>query len=164
MLAESSLERYVARAVHSADTAFERLVFLGSLRDFYTGRYIHDGWTQMATPEDIHRVVEGVHQSSFESVLHLTIIELCKQLRFHFRSIKQPELATCNLWLETQPFRILIPSRCSPPMRELFVSNIQTALEVLQRAPQWPDLNEPVALLRPRPAQSPLLRSTAETF
>jgi hypothetical protein len=153
-----SLDHYISRAVRSADTAFERLAFLGSLRDSYNGQYIHEGWAQIASAEEIHRAVGELHQSSFDCVLRLSVIELCKQLRFHFQSSRQPEREISLRWLEAEPFRVLIPQGYQPALRELFISNIQTALAVLQRVPDWRELTGPAALPHPQPDQLPLRR------
>ena len=152
-----SLERYIAQTVCSLDTIFERLVFLASLRDTYTGQYVHEGWLKAASPAEIHQALKKLHQSSFESILDLPLIDLTKELRFHFDSLKQPERETSFLWLEAEPFRGLIPQGYSPVLREIFVSQVRTALEVLSRFPQWPRLKGPVELLRLQPDQSPLL-------
>lgn len=153
-----SLERYIARALGSVNTDFERLVFLGSLRDVYTGHYLHEGWVRVASPDEIHHVLQGVHQLSFDSVLRLSLMDLSKQLRFHFQSVSQPERDTSLLWLESEPFRDLVPQGCSPVARDLFVSQIKTALNVLWQAPDWSELVGPVALPHPLPDQSPLLQ------
>lgn len=152
-----SLERYIAQAVSSVGTDFERLVFLGSLRDAYSGRYLHEGWSRVASAEEIHQVLRGAHQLSFESVLLLSVMDLSKQLRFHFHSLSQCERDASLLWLEAEPFRDLIPRGYSPALRELFVSQVRTALAVLLHTPDWPELAGPVALPRPLPDQSPLL-------
>lgn len=151
-----SLEQYLARAVRSVDTAFDRLVFLGSLRDSYSGRYMHEGWAQVASPDEIDRAVRELHQSSFDCVLHLSLIELCKQLRIHFHAIQQPEREASLQWLESEPFRVLIPQGYTAALRELFISNVQTALAVLLRVPDWTDLSGPMALPPPQPDRLPL--------
>lgn len=152
-----SLERYIAQTLRSMGTDFERLVFLGSLRDAYTGRYLHEGWGRVASAEEIHQVLRGVHQLSFESILLLPLMDLSKQLRFHFQSLNQCERDASLLWLEAEPFRHLIPQGCSPVVRELFISLLRTALAVLLQTPDWSELAGPVALPHPLPDQSPLL-------
>lgn len=151
-----SVERYIAQVVRSVGTDFERLVFLGSLRDAYSGRYLHEGWLRVASPEEIHQVLQGAHQLSFESVLVLSLMDLSKQLRFHFQSLNQSEREASLLWLEAEPFRDLIPRGCSPALRELFVSQVRTALAVLLHTPDWAELAGPAALPRPLPDQSRL--------
>lgn len=135
-----SLKRYIAQAVHSADTPFAALVFLGSLRDAYSGRYLHEGWGQMASAEEIHSVLRETHLSLFNSVLQLPLVDLTKQVRMHFQSLNQLEEKTSIWWMETEPFRDLIPQGCSVVLRELFVSKIRTALEVLCCSPGWSEL------------------------
>jgi len=153
MLGGNFLEQYVARAVRSADTVFQGLVFLGSLRDVYSGRYVHEGWMEIASSAQVCEVVKKAHETSFDNVLHLSIIELCNQLRFHFKSIKQGEEEASLLWLETELFRFLVPPGCPPIAREMFFSNIRTALEVLALVPDWRELTGPVALQHSQPDQ-----------
>jgi hypothetical protein len=152
------LKRYIAQAVRSADTVFESLVFLGSLRDAYTGRYLHEGMGGVASAEEIHDVLREFHRRNFESALRLPIVDLSKELRFHFRKLEQPERETSLLWLEAEPFRDLIPQQCSSVLRELFILQVRTALEVLCRDPDWPELKEPIALPHPQPGQLYLLQ------
>src|SRR5712691_2372048 len=142
-----SLRHYIAQAVHSADTPFAALVFFGSVRDVYSGHYLHEGWGQMASAEEFH------------SVLRLSLIDLSKQLRMHFQSLNQPERETSVWWLEVEPFRDLIPQGCSVVLRELFVSRVKTALEVLCHAPGWSELAVArAASLQRQPDRSPLLQ------
>ena len=154
-----SLKRYIAQALHSADTPFAALVFFGSLRDAYSGHYLHEGWGQMASVEEIHSVLRETHQALFDSVLRLSLIDLSNQLRMHFQSLNQPERETCVRWLEVEPFRDLIPQGCSAVVRELFVSEVKTALEVLCHAPEWSELAvAPAALPQRQLDRSPLLQ------
>ncbi len=153
-----SLKHYIAQAVHSADTPFAALVFFGSLRDAYSGHYLHEGWGQMASPEEIHSVLRETHHSLFDSVLKLSLVDLSKQLRMHFQSLNQPERETSIWWLEVEPFRDLIPQGCSVVLRELYVSQVKTALEVLWHMPDWSDLaGPPAASSQQQLDRSPLL-------
>ena len=154
-----SLKSYITQAVHSADTPLAALVFFGSLRDAYSGHYLHEGWGQMASPEEIHSVLSETHQSLFNSVVRLSLIDLSKQLRMHFQALNQPERETSVRWLEVEPFRDLIPQGCSAVVRELFVSEVKTALEVLCHAPEWSELAvAPAALPQRQLDRSPLLQ------
>lgn len=153
-----SLKHYIAQAVHSADTPFAALIFFGSLRDAYSGRYLHEGWGQMASAEEIHSALHETHQTIFNSVLRLSLADLSRQLRLHFEALNQPERQTSGWWLEVEPFRDLIPQGCSLVLRELFVSKVKTALQVLCYAPAWSDLAAPAALPEQPLDRSPLLQ------
>lgn len=153
-----NLGRYVARALNSAESLFARLVFVGSLRDAYSGRYLHEGWTGIVSADEIHATLRAVHQVAFVAVLRLPLLDLCRELRHHFQSLNQTEAEAVQLWLDVEPFRDLIPQGCSLALRELFVSQIRIALEVLRRAPDWAELSEPIASPPPLPDRSPLLQ------
>ncbi len=153
-----SLRRYVARALNSADSLFARLIFVGSLRDAYSGRYLHEGWSGMSSVDEVHAILCDAHQSAFLAVLRLPLLDLSRELRRHFQSLNQPENETALLWLEIEPFRDLVPQGYLPEWRELFVSQIRIALKVLQRAPDWTELSEPIASPPPPPDQSRLLQ------
>lgn len=152
------LKRYISRAVASADSLFERLVFLGSLRNAYTGRYLHEGWVGLASADEIHSVMRDFHESLFDSVLRLSVIDLGKELRIHFRMLGEPERETALLWLQTEPFRDLVPQACGSLLRQIFLSQVRTALAVLCCAPEWQELAGPVALQPQQLGQSPQLR------
>lgn len=131
-----SLERYVARAIEAAATPFQRLVFVGSLRDSYTGQYLHEGWAGVASPEEVHAILDDIHRRVFRAVLRLPVTDLSKEVRHHFALLNQSERQTSALWLETEPFRDLIPRSCSVGLRHFFVSQMRIALEILCRAPE----------------------------
>jgi hypothetical protein len=141
-----SLQRNLTRAMNSLATPFQRLAFIGSLRDSYTGRYLHEGWTEVASAEGIHAILARAHQEVFVTVLRLPIIHLAGELRYHFRLLQQPEQRTTVTWLEVEPFRQMVPLGCSASIRSLFISNIRIALELLDKDPDCVEL-EPVALV-----------------
>ena len=156
MVRVGCLEGYIARALGSVETVLEQLIFLGSLRDAYTGRYLHEGWQQVSSAEDVHQTLLRTHQAAFEATLQVSLIELSKLLRLHFQSAGHCERETSLLWLESEPFRDLVPHRCPPVLRELFISQVRSALEILRRLPDWTELAGPTASLRSRPGRSPL--------
>jgi len=145
MTALRVLDNYLDQALDSLAGPFARLVFLASLRDAYTGRYLHEGWMGVASPEEVHRTLRGIHRDVFKSVLNQPLLETCKELRGHFKSLGEAEFRTATLWLEIEPFREMIPEGCSPVERRIIISQVRTALEVLMTAPYWTDLEGPSA-------------------
>src|ERR1700752_1414833 len=125
MASVGCLQRYIARALGWVETVLEQLIFLASLRDPYTGRYLHEGWQQTASAEEVHRALLRTHQASFDVALRVSLLELSKQLRLHFHSAGQCERETTLLWLEAEPFRDLVPQGCPPVLRELFFSQVR---------------------------------------
>jgi hypothetical protein len=148
---ESKLDRYVDRILESLEGPFEKLIFVTSLRDPYSGRYFHEGWANIFTKETIHGSLVGMHQTLFDFVLDLSLPDLCGALRQHFALFKEEEAKVAQFWLEASPFCQMIPEGTSPLIRRFFVSKVRTALEVLVHAPNWVYLERPISCPPPPP-------------
>jgi len=139
---QGSVGRYLQNILLSLPSSLAQLVFLSSLRDPYTGRYIHEGWATVSTPDEINMILRGAHESVFYSVIELPLVEICKELRTHFESLGQPELRVANFWLETEPYYEMIPAGSALLSRKFFVSQFRLALELLTSAPaNWKHLD-----------------------
>jgi hypothetical protein len=119
-------------------TWFSRLAFLASVRDAYTGKYLHEGWFMMVPPEEVHDALQRAHKQVFDLVLRMSIVEFCGELRRYLESLTASERHTVSLWLELETYREMIPEGASEVARELFLSQMKLALKTLFRAPDWP--------------------------
>ncbi len=155
MLREQPISRYLQNVLEALPSAFAQLVFLSSLRDPYTGRYLHEGWASISTPEEVNRALRETHRSVFEAVVSLSLMDLSRELRKHFSSLGQVEIRVANLWLETEPYYEMIPEGCSLLARRFFISQFRSALEVLIQAPGWTYLEEPASSPLPLPDPGP---------
>ena len=133
----------------SLPSPFSRLVFLASLRDSYTGRYLHEGWSTVANTQEVHSTLERVHWQAFEETLELPLPELFLRLLEHFRSLVGSEQKVAKLWLDVEPFREMLPAGCPLFKRDFFISQMRTALGVFAQPPESRALLEQCAL-RPR--------------
>ena len=137
MLLEDPVSRYLQHAMSMLPTPFARLVFLTSMRDHYTGHYLHEGWASATSSEEVNAALGQMHRQVFEAVATLSLLDLCKEIRKHFDSLGETELRAANFWLETEPYYEMIPAGYAQLARKLFISQVRLALEVLVRAPQW---------------------------
>jgi hypothetical protein len=149
------LARQLDYSLESLPTPFARLVFLASLRDPYTGQYLHEGWGSVATVTDIHQALEKAHREIFSAVVAMPLADVCKELGRHFAALRQPQAEVVKLWLEIEPYREMIPQGCSAVERSLFVAQIRLALEALQRLPELGVVQEEAAS-QPQPPDPPL--------
>ena len=143
------LERYLNRALDSLDGPFAQLAFLASLRDPYTGRYLHEGWSAVLPQELVHDALRETHRRVFQSAVDLSLADLCNELRRHFQLLGEEERRVAKLWLETEPYYELVPEGCPQLPRRFFITQIRAALEVLVRSPHWEFLREPSSLPLP---------------
>lgn len=137
MILEGPVSRYLQHAMSVLPTPFARLVFLASMRDHYSGHYLHEGWAGASSPEEVNAALGQMHRQVFEVVATLPLLDLCKEIRKHFDSLGETELRTANFWLETEPYYVMIPAGYPQVARRLFISQVCLALEVLVRAPKW---------------------------
>lgn len=150
MIAEDPVARYLLHAMSVLPTPFARLVFLTSLRDQYTGQYLHEGWASASSPEEVSSALGKMHRHVFETVATLPLLDLCREIRTHFDSLGEIELRTASFWLETEPYYEMIPSGYPQLARRLFISQVRLALEILVSAPHWERLEASVSSL-PQP-------------
>jgi len=129
------LEKLLQRTMAALETPFDRLVFLASIRDSYSGRYLHEGWAQAGGPEEIHEAARQMHQAAFHSVLQAPLVDLSEAVHLHFRGLTGEERAMARAWLETEPFREMLPAGCTVMEREFFVSQMRLALALLAEPP-----------------------------
>lgn len=134
MEGSSRLHKLLQRTMAALDTPFERLVFLASIRDSYSGRYLHEGWAQAAGTEEIHQTAQQMHHAAFAALLQTALMELVEEVRRHFGSLEGDEGGMARSWLETEPYREMLPAGCTVMEREFFVSQMRLALAVLAGA------------------------------
>ena len=157
MITGELLDLYMNRALDSLEGPLPRLIFLTSLRDPYTGRYLHEGWATVFPASFVHDALRDTHREIFDSVGSMMLPALCNELRKHFHSLGEEEAKVAKLWLETEPYYEMIPEGCSLLPRKFFISQVRAALEVLVRAPNWEFLEESIAwpLRQPAPQLQP---------
>lgn len=127
------VQNLLRRTMASLATPFEQLVFLASIRDAYSGRYLHEGWAQAASAEEIHATARGMHVVAFQGVLDMDLHQLAAHLRQHFCNLGDSVQRVSRLWLDTEPFREMLPAGCTALEREAFVSQVRLALGILVR-------------------------------
>ena len=156
MLEAHPISRYLYRVFDALPSPFAQLAFLASLRDPYTGHYLHEGWASICSPAEVNVALRETHQDVFECVTGLSLVGLSRELRKHFKSLGEAERRAATLWLETEPYYEMIPEGCSALSRKFFISQVRFALELLIHAPSWEHLEEPAA--SPLPPPGPTLQ------
>jgi len=146
------VEQHLEQALEYLSAALAQLAFLSSVRDTNTGRYLHEGWYYCASPEEVHRVLQRAHREAFDRVLDLSLAELCQELVGYFRTESRggAEQPAARVWQELEPYREMIPQGCSALDRELFLSQLRSALEVLVIPPESLPLEEQGASPHPQ--------------
>lgn len=151
-----SIANLLNKSLSALPNSVAQLIFLSSLFDSYTGRYLHEGWVSLDDSEQIHRVIQQRHHAVLAEVMELSVPDLADRIQEHLKE-NGSEPGIARMWLETEPFREMIPAGCSTLEREFFVSQVRIALELLRRS--LTVVPFPVSASRPQsPARQSLSR------
>lgn len=126
---------------------FARLVYLASMRNYNTGEYHHDGLACVFTESVAERAIAVCHRDTFRKVVLCPLKELVQQLELYASSNCPGSCDLVRIWERLQPYRAIVPLECSPLAARLFVSNVRTALAILQSR-QLRTPREPLSALR----------------
>src|SRR5690349_7762109 len=90
-------------------SVFAKLAFLTAVRDPYTGKYVHEGWTHYGSSDEIHEMLRSTHRAFFDILCGLSIPELCAELEMYFKTLSSSQGKTVRLWREFEPYRDMVP-------------------------------------------------------
>ena len=117
---------------------------------------MHQTWQREASEEEIHQSLQTQHQETFDSVVELSVADLCIQLKAYFVSLagRGQVRQTATIWLDIESYVDMVPQGSSAFDRRLFQLRMCAALEVLVNAPDIPSPpahfpEEPAALQSP---------------
>jgi len=110
-------------ALRQIPTVFGRLVFLASLRNTETGRYVHPGLTQMLGAEEADRALCHSHHQVFSQWIASSLEEQKADLDEYLRMAgNEPDLF--------RRFRHLPPTTVREVERQLYLTDLETLLEL----------------------------------
>jgi hypothetical protein len=113
-------------------TTFGRIVYLASLRDTNTGRYEHFGLAQIYSDEDADRAIRLSHAQVFAEWLNYPLSEQKADLEEYLLSLDGGRPHILRTWSRLAPYKNLLPIDASEAERQLFVSDLELILELLE--------------------------------
>jgi hypothetical protein len=139
-LAADDLRR---RTLSHMPVPLERMIYLGSTRDYNTGLYYHDGLASRFSDEVACEALAHCHRESYRQVLDSSVEDLVRQLDCY---IKFTQAAVCDFiaaWKSLQPYRVAVPAATDPLAADFLCANVRVALAIWEahqdgRSPQRP--------------------------
>jgi hypothetical protein len=110
---------------------FGRLVYLSSLRDSNTGGYEHHGLALVFGGEEADRTLRESHENAFAEWLVYGLEHQKADLDLYFSSLGTGKRNLLRIWQRLSPYRNLIPAAARSADRTLYLSDIETLLELL---------------------------------
>lgn len=115
----------------SIPTIYGRLVLLSSLRDPNSGRYDHFDTGVRLGEDAAHRLLESVHIEAYREWLSMNLEQQRADLMLYLVSVGMDRKQVLRTWIVTAPFRSLIPLRTQPVEQDVYLSDMQTLLDLL---------------------------------
>jgi hypothetical protein len=113
-------------------SVFGRMVYLCSLRDSNTGEYQHYGLSQHFGEEETDRVLRESHHQAFREWLCYTLEQQKADLDLYLAGLNGNRRSILDTWIRLAPYRSLIPSAAAEVERRLYLTDLETILELLR--------------------------------
>jgi hypothetical protein len=114
-----------------------RMLFLASLRDCNSGRYLHPQLTQRMGVEEADHALSVCHHQIFQHLLNTPASGYALQLEEYIRYTRADRSVVLATWHALQAYRSTVPVRTSPLYCELFCLNVELALTILNDSRTW---------------------------
>ena len=114
-------------------TLFGRLVYLSNLRSPNTGRYEHHGLALVFGELESDRELRKLLKQFFQEWLNLKLVDQVNEIRTYLDSLETGPKVTLETWFAISPYRNLIPASSKPMERDLYLTDMEAALDVLRR-------------------------------
>jgi hypothetical protein len=119
---------------------YGKLVYLASLRDLASGRYVHAGLEAIYGRRDVHEGLWQTHKEICMRVLEMPLAEQESDLAACLQGFDGDLEEVIAHWRELEFYLALLPFGLPNYIRRLFSSNVETVLSVFQadaaRVPQ----------------------------
>jgi hypothetical protein len=109
-----------------------RLIYLASIRDYNSGRYLHPQLSRNYEAEVADRALQVCHHEVFAQLIGTPIGSLVQQLKEYIRYCRTERNQLITTWKSLQAYRSAIPARTSLLSSEVFFLNITIALAILE--------------------------------
>ena len=134
---KGSLERGAApdlwrNTLSQIPSLFGRLVYLCSLRDPNSGLYRHYGLAQVFSDDQADRVLRQSHEQTFAQWLCFNLEQQKADLDLYLGGLNGNRRTILDTWIRLAPYRGLIPSVVREVERRLYLSDLETILELLK--------------------------------
>jgi len=112
-----------------------RMLYLASLRDCNSGRYLHPELSPQMGLEIADRTLFALHDRVFRRLLATSVSGYVDQLDEYIRYTRMEKTIVLKTWQTLQAYRATVPMLASLLYCELFCLNIEVALTILHSRP-----------------------------
>jgi hypothetical protein len=129
------VEDFTTRTLAAIPSEYARLVYVSTLRDLPSGRYEHTGLSSRYPEGAVNEVLAASHEELFARILEMSLESQLSDLRICLAGLGGELVKQAGRWRELEFYRALMPNGVAPNIRELFCSNLEALLSVVEAAP-----------------------------
>jgi len=115
-----------------------RMLYLSSLRDCNSGRYLHPQLSASLGLDEAHRVLSACHDRIFLRLLTIPVAQYVLQLEEYIRFARTERNTILTTWQSLKAYRATVPVGALPVYRDIFSVNVEIALFILEHTPVRP--------------------------
>jgi hypothetical protein len=119
-------------------SVFGRLVYLASLRDPASAWYHHYGLAHACGEDEANRVVSDSHRRAFSEWLGFPLEHQKADLELYVSGLGMNRGLLLRIWSRLAPYRQLVPTGASEVEQQLFLSDLESVLGILNSEPAAP--------------------------
>jgi hypothetical protein len=109
-----------------------RMLYLSSLRDCNSGRYLHPQFSASLGVDEAHRVLSACHDRIFLRLLTIPVAQYVFQLEEYIRYARTERNTILMTWQSLEAYRATVPVHALPVYRDIFSVNVEIALVILE--------------------------------
>jgi hypothetical protein len=115
-------------------SVFGRLVYLAALRNPNSGHYDHHGLALVFGDEHANRALKKSHKQVFAEWLTFNIEQQMADLNLYLSDLPEAKKTVLQAWTKLKPYKNVLPSNAKPVERRLYLSELETMLDLLRGA------------------------------
>jgi hypothetical protein len=115
-------------------SVFGRLVYLAALRNPNSGRYDHHGLALVFGDDDANRALKKSHKQVFADWMSFNLEQQMADLTLYMSDLPEDKKTVLQAWTKLKPYKNVLPSNAKTVERRLYLSELETMLELLRGA------------------------------
>ncbi len=127
--AADDVRHHTLSAVHDP---IERMIYLGSMRDYNTGIYHHAGLAVRYSEDVACEALADCHREAYRQLLGAPLEAVVEQLERYAKTSGTAPAEFIANWRGLEPYRVAVPADSDTLATDFLCSNISIALSILE--------------------------------
>lgn len=125
------IEDFTVWTLAGIPSDYSRLLYVSSLRDLASGRYVHEGLAAVYPEEAVQQAMTHCHEELFAKILETPLEQQEGDLRACLGALEGDFWDIVARWQELESYRLLLPAGVPGYLHDLFCSNLRALLGLL---------------------------------